>query len=178
MTRTERTAKLAKMAMLCAISVVLMLLIRIPFPPAPFLVYDPADIPIIISGFAFGPLAAFAMTAVVSFIQAFILGGDGLIGFFMHLVATGSFVLVAGLIYRKHKSKKMAIVGLFCGGIVMTLTMMGWNLLITPMFLGVSRDAVLGMLLPIIMPFNLIKAAINSVITFFVYKPLSRFLHK
>ena len=50
MNQTEGTAKLTKMAMLGAISLVLVLLVRIPFPPAPFLVYDPADVPIIISG--------------------------------------------------------------------------------------------------------------------------------
>ena len=178
MNQTERTVKLAKMAMLCAISVVLMLLIRVPFPPAPFLVYDPADIPIIISAFAFGPMAALAMTAVVTFIQAFILGGDGLIGFFMHLVATGAFVLLAGSIYKKHKTKKTAVIGLLCGIVVMTITMMGWNLLITPMFLGVEREAVIAMLLPIIMPFNLLKAGINALVTFLTYKPIARFLHR
>ena len=178
MTQTERTAKLAKMAMLCAISAVLMLLIRIPFPPAPFLVYDPADIPIIISAFAFGPMAAFAMTAVVSFIQAFILGGDGLIGFFMHLVATGSFVLLAGFIYKRNKTKKTAAVSLLAGIVIMTVTMMGWNLLITPYFMGVPREAVLEMLLPIILPFNLLKAGINAVVTFLIYKPIAKFLHR
>jgi len=82
------------MAMLAAISVVLVLLIRIPFPPAPFLVYDPADIPIFIGAFAFGPLAGLTLTFIVSFIQAFVLGGDGLIGFFMHFVATGACFMI------------------------------------------------------------------------------------
>ncbi len=178
MRQTEKTVKLAKMAMLCAISTVLVLAVQIPFPPAPFLKYDPADIPIIITAFAFGPVAAIVMTAVISFIQAFLLAGDGLIGFFMHLVATGSFVLVAGNIYRKHKTRKTAVIGLLAGVAVMTVTMMGWNLLITPLFLGVPREAVLGMLLPIILPFNLLKAGLNALVTFLIYKPIARFLHK
>ena len=178
MSRTEKTARMAKMAMLAAISLVLMLLIRIPFPPAPFLVYDPADIPIIISAFAFGPLAGLGITFVVSFIQAFALAGDGLIGFFMHLAATGSFVLVAGLLYRKHKTKRMAIIALVSGIIVMSVTMVGWNLLITPIYMGIPREAVAAMILPIVLPFNLLKAGINSMICFLIYKPIAKYLHK
>ena len=71
------TVKLAKLAMMVAISCVLVLLIRIPYPPAPFLVYDPADIPIYMTTFAFGPIAGLTVTLIVSLIQAFVLGGDG-----------------------------------------------------------------------------------------------------
>ncbi len=178
MNRSEKTTKITKMAMLAAFSVVLVLLIRIPFPPAPFLVYDPADIPIYIAGFAFGPLAGLALTAIVSFIQAFILGGDGLIGFFMHFVSTGAFVIVAGLIYKRNKTRKNAVLALVCGTIIMTATMVLWNIIITPIFLGVPREAVIGMLATIIVPFNLLKAGINSVVTFLTYKSIAKFLHK
>lgn len=178
MNRTEKTVKLTKMAIMAAISLVLVMLIRIPFPPAPFLEYDPADIPIIISTFAFGPWAGLAITFVVSFIQAFFLGGNGVIGFFMHMVSTGSFVLAAGYLYKCHKTKKWAVVALIVGVLVMTVTMVGWNLVITPIFMGVPREAVVGMILPIIIPFNLLKAGINAIITFFIYKPIARYLHK
>lgn len=178
MNTNPKTVKLTKLAMLGTVSLVLVLLIRIPFPPAPFLVYDPADVPIFISAFAFGPVSGLLLTLVVSFIQAFALGGDGIIGFFMHLVATGAFVLVAGFIYRKHKTKKYALIALLCGTIVMTISMMAWNLVITPIFLGVPREAVMAMLFTVIMPFNLLKASINSVITFITYKAIAKFLHK
>ncbi|MDD3168502.1 MAG: ECF transporter S component [Eubacteriales bacterium] len=178
MNHSERTIKITKMAMLAAISVVLVLLIRIPYPPAPFLVYDPADIPIFIGAFAFGPLAGLALTFAVSFIQAFVLGGDGLIGFFMHFVSTGAFVLAAGYIYKKNKTRKSAVIALICGTIIMTVSMLLWNLLITPIFLGVPREAVIAMLGTIILPFNLLKAGINSIVTFVTYKSIARFLHK
>lgn len=178
MNRTEKTARLSKMAMLAAISLALVLVVRIPFPPAPFLVYDPADIPIIISGFAFGPLSGITITVVVSFIQAFALAGDGIIGFFMHVVATGSYVLVAGLIYKGHKTKKMAVVALIAGTLTMTVTMLGWNLIITPIYMGVPVEAVIAMIIPIFLPFNLLKAGVNSVVAFLVYKPIARFLHR
>lgn len=178
MNRSERTTRITKMAMLSAISVVLVLLIRIPFPPAPYLVYDPADIPIFIGAFAFGPLAGLVLTFIVSFIQAFVLGGDGLIGFFMHFVATGAFVLVAGHIYKRNKTRKSALIALICGTIFMTVTMMLWNILLIPIFLGVPREAVIAILGTVIVPFNLLKAGINSVVTFLTYKSIARFLHK
>lgn len=174
----KKVVILIKMAMLCAISLVLVLLIRIPFPLAPFLVYDPADIPIFIGAFAFGPIAGFSITVIVSFVQAFILGGDGIIGFFMHVVSTGAFVLVAGNIYKRNKTRKTAVIALVCGTIVMVITMLLWNLIVTPIFLGTPREAVLAMLLPIILPFNLLKAGINSIITFITYKSIAKFLHK
>lgn len=178
MNTNPKTVKLTKLAMLGAISLVLVFLIRIPFPPAPFLTYDPADVPIFISAFAFGPLSGLAVTFVVCFVQAFALGGDGIIGFFMHFVATGSFVLVAGLIYKKHKTKKYALIALLCGTIVMTASMIAWNLIITPMYLGVPVESVVAMILPILLPFNLLKAGINSVITFITYKAIAKYLHK
>lgn len=176
-TITKQT-KLVKMSLMAAISLALVLLIRIPFPPAPFLVYDPADIPIFITTFAFGPFAGLAVTFVVSVIQAFALTGDGFIGFLMHMFATGSFVIVSGYIYNRNKTKKQAILALAAGIITMTSTMLLWNLLITPIYLGTPRAAVAAMIVPVLLPFNLLKAGLNSVITFLVYKRIANYLHK
>lgn len=172
------TNKLAKLAMMVAISCVLVLLIRIPFPPAPFLVYDPADVPIYITTFAFGPAAGLIVTVVVSFIQAFVLGGDAVYGFVMHVFATGMFAVVAGAIYKHKKSKKEAIIALAAGVIVATAVMCLMNYLVTPYYMGAPREAVVAMLVPVIIPFNLLKAGLNAVITFLVYKRISGFLHK
>ena len=58
MNTNPKTVKLTKLAMLATISLVFVAIIRIPiFPAAPYLTYDPADIPIFIAAFAFGPLA-------------------------------------------------------------------------------------------------------------------------
>lgn len=178
MNKKISTIKLAKMAMMVAISCVLVLLIRIPYPPAPFLQYDPADIPIFITTFAFGPIAGLFVTIVVSFIQAFALAGNGLYGFLMHVLATGAFVIVAGLLYRHKKSKREAVIALVVGVLVMTAVMCAANLIVTPLFLGVPRAAVIPMILPIIVPFNLLKGGLNALVTFLLYKRISGFLHK
>ena len=170
------TKKMAVMAMLAAVSV-LLVLIHIPFPPAPFLEYDPADIPILIGTFAYGPTAGIIITVVVSIIQGFTLSASsGIIGIVMHILATGSFALVAGLIYQRKKTRKSAILALGLGVITMTVMMALMNLIFTPIFMGTPVETVAGMLLPIIIPFNLMKAGINAVATLLLYNAVSRFI--
>lgn len=168
---------ISKLAMMAAISMVLLLIIRIPFPPAPFLVYDPADMPIFITAFAYGPVAGLIVTIVVSLIQAFMLGGDGLYGFLMHVVSTGIVAVLVGALYKNKKTKKRAIQCLIIGVIVAVVVMAGMNLLITPLYMGVETKAVLVMLPTVIIPFNALKFGLNAVLTFLLYKRLSGFLH-
>ena len=173
------TVRLAKMAMLVAISIVLVAIIHFPiFPAVPFLEYDPADIPILIGTFAFGPFAGILLTAVTAVIQGLtVSSASGVYGILMHIIATGVLVLTAGLIYKYNKSRKGAIIGVLCGVAAMTVVMVGANMVITPIFMGVPR-AVVWELMPFIAGFNVIKASINGIVTFLVYKRISGFLHR
>ena len=175
--RKFSTNVLVKLALMTALSVVLLFLIRIPFPPAPFLVYDPADIPVYITAFAFGPVPGLLVTFIVSFLQAFVMGGDSIYGFVMHFVATGALAFILGLIYERNKTKKTAIQALIVGGIVSVAIMCVLNIFITPVFMGAPRKAVIAMIIPVIIPFNLLKVGINGLVTFVLYKRMSRFLH-
>ena len=56
----------------------------------------------------------------------------------------------------------------------MGLVMMPANHVITPLFMGVPVDVVDALLLPVILPFNLLKAGVNALVTFLVYKTISR----
>ena len=170
-------AAIAKLAMMTAISIVLLLIVRVPFPPAPFLVYDPADVPIYITAFAFGPAAGLIVTLIVCLIQAFMLGGDGLYGFLMHFVATGLVAVVIGIMYSRNKTRKMAVISLVTAVILATAVMCVMNLIVTPLYMGAPREAVIAMLPTAIIPFNLLKAGLNSVLTFILYKRVSGFLH-
>lgn len=171
------TAMIARLAMMTAISIVLLMIVRIPFPPAPFLVYDPADVPIYITAFAFGPAAGLIVTFIVCIIQAFMLGGDGLYGFLMHFVATGIVAVVIGMMYRKNKTRKTALISLVTAVIVATVVMCIMNLIVTPAYMGAPREAVVAMLPTAIIPFNLLKAGLNAVLTLILYKRVSPFLH-
>ena len=171
------TKKLTVLAMLTALSAVLITLVHFPlFPAAAFLQYDPADVAILIGAFAFGPLAGLAVTVIASAIQAFLLGGDGVYGFLMHVIASGTLALVAGSIYRLRHTRMGGLTALIAGTVAMGLVMMVANPFITPYYMGVPTEVVDAMLVTVILPFNLLKAGINSVITFLVYKTVSRTL--
>ena len=170
--------KLVKLALLSALSILLMMVIRFPIiPSAPFLEYEPGDVPALIGAFLYGPGAGLLITAVVSLIQATtVSAGSGWIGAIMHMVATGTMVLVAGLIYKRMHSFKGAVIALLAGSVGMTLVMIPLNLFFTTRFLGVPVEAVKAMIVPIIIPFNLIKAVGNSALTVLVYKSVARVL--
>ncbi|MTI61149.1 MAG: ECF transporter S component [Firmicutes bacterium] len=169
--------KIANVGVLTALSLILMLLIKIPYPPMPFLLYDPGDIPILIIGFLFGPVAALISTLINSIIMAAFVG-DGIYGALMHFLSTGALVGVAAYIYHKSHNKKGAVKGLIAGTLSMVAIMVPANLVITPIFMGVDYKQVLSMILPFILPFNLIKALTNSMITFLVYKRIADFLRR
>ena len=175
----KKTLKLVKMGMLVAISIILVYVIHLPiFPAVPFLEYDPADIPILIGTFAFGPFTGLLLSIATSIIQGITVSANsGLYGILMHIIATSTLVIIAGLIYCRNKTRKAAIIGLLCGMLAMAMVMVVANLIITPLFMGVTQEVVWG-LMPFIVGFNLIKAGINGLVTFFLYKRISEFLHE
>ena len=175
----RRTVKMVKMGAMVAISVALVYLIHFPiFPAVAFLEYDPADIPILIGTFVFGPLSGIVLTVVTSVIQGLtVSASSGLYGILMHVIATGVLVLVSGIIYRHKKTRGMAVVSLLCGMAAMAVVMMGANMVITPVFMGVPAEAVWS-LMPFIVGFNVIKAGINGAVTFILYKRIANFLRK
>ena len=171
--RRISTRQLVSMAMLGAISIVLVAVIHFPLiPAAAFLEYDPADIPILICAFAYGPLAV-----VVCFIQGFTVSAQsGIIGIVMHIFATGCCVLVTGSIYKRNKTRKTAVIALILGALVQTAAMVLMNMIFTPLFMGAPLETVLALMIPAIIPFNVLKAGINGVITFFLYKSISHLM--
>lgn len=173
-----KTRTLVQMAVLSAMSVLLVYLIHLPlFPAAPFLEYDPADIPILIGTFMLGPGGGLIVTLVACVVQGLTVSASGgIIGILMHFFATAAYAGVAGIIYRKNHTRKGAGIALVCGALAMVIVMVLWNLIFTPIFMGTDRATVLTMLVPIIIPFNMIKAGINAVVTFVAYKPLSKVL--
>ena len=60
------------------------------------------------------------------------------------------------------------------GTVLATLAMIPINLVILRLELGLMPDAVMAMMLPAILPFNLLKGVLNSVIYFLAGRPLSR----
>ena len=171
--------KLITMAMLIALAYLFMVVGRVAIIPAVgFLKYDPKDIIITIGGLIYGPLAAFIITSIVSFIELFTVSSTGIIGLVMNIVSTCAFVCPSAFIYKKRHTMKGAIEGLVVGCISMVLVMILWNYLITPIYMGYPREAVVKLLIPGFLPFNLIKGGLNAGITLLIYKPVVTALRK
>ena len=163
-------------AMLAAIAYVIVSFIRIPV--VLFLKYEPKDVIITIGGFLLGPLAAFITSLVVSLVEMVSISDTGPTGALMNLLSTCSFACTAALFYKKRHTLAGAIGGLVLGSVVMVGAMLLWNWLITPLYMGVARSAVEDMLIPMFLPFNLLKAGLNSALVLVLYKPLVTALRK
>lgn len=179
--QTSKTKRLATLAMLAALAYVVMLLSKMlpPFIPAvPFLDYDPKHVIVAITGFVFGPLPAFSVAFVASFLEMITVSHTSWIGLIMNVLATSSFACAAALVYKKKHDFKGAVIGLVLGSFAMTAVMVLWNALLTPLFMNWPRAEVLKLILPGILPFNLIQAGLNTALTLILYKPVVTALRK
>lgn len=166
----NKTKKLTTISMLCALAYVAVIVGRIPL--VLFLKYDPKDVVIVIGSFIFGPLTAFTVTVIVSIVQMFTISGTGIWGCIMNIVSSCSFACTAAFIYKKKHSLSGAILALFCGWSCQVGIMMVWNYIIAPIYMGYPREAIVELLLPAFLPFNLIKGGLNAAITMLLYKPI------
>lgn len=167
------------LALLAAVAYVVMYLSKlIPVNVLGFLNFDLKDVIICIAGFLFGPLAAAGISLVVSLIEMVTISSTGLWGLLMNVLSTCAFVCTAALVYQRKKTIQNAILGLVAGIILMAVVMLLWNYLITPIYMKAPREQIVGLLIPIFLPFNLIKGGINAALTVLLYKPIVNALRK
>lgn len=170
--------RLATMAVLIALSVVMLLVFRMyPFPAVPFLVYEPADVALLVAGFALGPGSGMLATAIVCAIQAPLHPEGGWFGAVMHLISSGALVGVASVVYARNKTRRGAYLGLAAGAVAMVAVMIAANLVLTPVFYNLPVSAVTSVMGWII-AFNVLKAGANAIITALVYKPISMLIRR
>lgn len=146
------------------------------FPAAAFLKYDPKDVILAISSMLLGPVPAILITVVTSTLEALTFSATGWIGLVMNVIASLAFIMPGAILYRKRKSLGYAVTGLIMGVVLMTAMMLLWNAFLTPIYMGMPRSAVVGMLVPVFLPFNAIKGALNAGISLLLYKPLTKAL--
>lgn len=141
-------------------------------PMISFLNYEPKDVILILGGLIFGPVFALILAVLVPFFEMITFSSTGVIGFVMNVIAAICFVLPPVLAYALKKKTKNLIMGLFAGTIMLTISMILWNYLLSPIFFGYTRTTVVKMLLPVILPFNLIKGGLNSLFVLLLDRPI------
>ena len=171
--------KMVILALISAMAYVITFVCRLPImPSAPFLDLEFKSAVILIGAYIFGPLSGLVMSFVICLLEMVTFSSTGIIGCIMNILATVSIVCPASLIYKKKRSTSGAIIGIAVGAICMTIAMVLWNYLVTPLYMGIPREVIVDMLIPVFVPFNLIKAGLNGGIALFIFRPLSEALQK
>lgn len=188
----NKTHVLVKTSMLSVIAFVLMMLeSQIPFFPE-FLKIDLSDLPALIAGLAMGPLAGISVEAVKNILHLLMTSTGG-VGELANFLVGSSMVIPAALIYQHKKNRATALMGLAVGVLTMAVTGALSNYYILLPFYSTffPLDAVIAMsakanpaiqdmwslILYGIVPFNLFKGVVLSVLTLTIYKRISRILH-
>lgn len=166
--------KITTVGMLCAFAYAATSIGRVPL--VLFLKYDPKDIIIAIGGLVFGPLTSFFVALIVSFAEMLTISENGILGFLMNVISSCSFACTAAFVYKKKHKRSGAVAGLLCGWGCMVLVMLVWNYFIAPIYMGCPREAVAKLLIPVFLPFNLMKGGLNAAITMLLYKPVIKAL--
>ncbi|HEU5298908.1 MAG TPA: ECF transporter S component [bacterium] len=151
----------------------------LPLLPA-WLRYDPGEVPALIAAFALGPAAGLSVEAVKGLLIAIFRSGTlgGPFGIFMNLLAGVTLVGVAGVYYLIEHTRAGALRAMGLGIAAMTVVMIVANVLLDPIFFGMSRVQVVALVLPALLPFNLLKGIISSAVTYYVYKRVRVYLYE
>ena len=194
--KKKMTAKMiAQVGMLGAIATILMLF-EIPLPFAPsFYEIDLSEVPVLIGCFSMGPLAG-VLIELIKIILNFVINGTMTagVGEAANFIIGCSFCVPAGIIYRKNKTKKSAVIGMIVGTLFMTLLGCFVNAyILLPTYATAFHMPIEGLIemgtkvnahidnlftfvLFAVVPFNLLKGVIVSVIVFVIYKKISPIL--
>ena len=195
--RFSDTHYAAYVAIFAAMAGVLMLIeIPLPFAPA-FYKIDLSELPVLICTFYLGPVAGVVTELMKVLLKLFLRGTTtAFVGDFANFAVGCSFVLPASAVYHARPSRRSALIGLAVGTLVMTIFGSAFNAIyLLPKFselYGMPLDAIVGMgtkvnpritsvstlVLFAVVPFNLLKGAIDSLLTLLLYKRISPLLHK
>ena len=183
---------MAKVGMLSAIAVILMLFeIPLPFAPA-FYEIDFSEVPVLVGCFAMGPVAG-VLIELIKIIMNFIINGTitAGVGEVANFLIGCALVVPAGIIYKKHRSRKSAIIGMVTGTLFMTIVGCFLNaFILLPAYakafqmpiealveMGTAVNGSINSLLTFVMfavaPFNLLKGVLVSLIVLLIYKKIS-----
>lgn len=194
--RVLSTRKIVVIGMFSAISTVLMLLeFPVPFAPPGIYKLDFSELPALIGGFAFGPVAGVMIEFIKILLKTLIKGSStAFVGELANFFVGCSFILPASIIYLIKKNKVNAIISCVIGTVIITIVGSSFNAFyLLPTFakmFGMEIDTIIAMgtavnshvtslsdfIFLIVAPVNILKGTMISIVTLFIYKPLSPIL--
>lgn len=181
MNSSKNLNKMIKVSLLVAISVVLMYFDFPIIPAFPWLQIDLSEVPALMGGFAYGPITGGAIV-ILKVVLRFLLKGTGtvFVGEIANIIVGLALIMPATYIYHRNKSKKTAIIGMISGALVMQVAGILANVyILLPLFgMDMKGAALANYIFFGLIPFNAIKAAIVSVLTYLLYKKVSKSIFK
>jgi riboflavin transporter len=179
----KKRFKLSTMLKISLLSAVAALLMYFDFPILPafdWLKIDFSDVPALIGAFAYGPIAGVVIEGLKILLK-FLLQGTrtGGVGELANFIIGASFVIPAGLIYARNKTRKTAAIGLVAATISMSVVAALANYFVfVPLYSNFlpalkENSYVITYMTYGVLPFNLIKGTMISVITLLIYKKVS-----
>ena len=170
-----------KIGILSAIAFILMMF-EVPIVPAfPWLQIDLSDVPALIGAFAFGPVAGVVIELLKNVLKMLLMGtSTGGVGEIANFLIGIAFVVPAAIVYKKGNTKKLAIVGMLVGTVAIVLMGILANIFILLPLYGMKMTAtqLTSYIIVGIIPVNIIKAVLDSVITYILYKKLATTMFK
>ena len=165
------TKQLVTMALMCAIAILLSFIEFPIMPAASFLKLDIALVPSAVVGFAYGAGPG-VLVGIVSAVAHGAITGNW-VGCLMNIIVTCAFIIPASAIYKRNRTFKGAVIGLVVSTVCLVVGAIIANLIVDPLFYGMPFDVVAGLVVPAILPFNIIKGVVVSILTALVYKSIS-----
>ncbi len=139
------------------------------FPAAPWLKYDPSGVVGLVAGLAFGPGIGAVVAVLPWVVHLFVEPFGAIMALFCSVVT----VVPAALIYRARPTRSGLVLALVASGVLALVAAILGNLVITPLYSGVPVEAVVEMIIPILIPFNLLKICLNAVLAALALVPVS-----
>lgn len=162
---------LTRSGVLAALSVLLALYVKFPlFPSAPYLLYEPSDVPLLISSALLGPGWAAGISAVTALVLGAAAGG-GAIGVLSRFLGSAALGVGAALVFRRSGRFWPSVAA---GGALYVAVEVLLTLVTGPLFLGLTLCGAAMMSLTVVVPFNLLKVGINAVLALPVWTVLQR----
>lgn len=168
------TRRIAVYALFVALAMALSFVELPLIPGLAWLKYDPSGIVCLIAGFAYGPSAA-AIVSVLGFTPHLFTNPWGSL---MAVLVALALSVPAAYIYQRLRSRKGALIGILVGSVLALLAAIVGNLVITPIYAHMTIAQVAALIVPALLPFNVVKFALHGIITFVIYKPISNMLRR
>ncbi len=166
---TSLTLRLTLTAVFAALAFAAMFVFRF---NVSFLTFDLKDAVVTLAGLLLGPVTALTVSLLVCTLEFITIGDTGWYGFLMNFASTAAFSVACSLVYRYKKKLSGALLGLASAVVFMVAVMMALNLVVTPLYQGVSRGDVAAMIPTLLLPFNLVKGVANAALVLILYKPV------